>query len=424
MITLWTIISPVASAEILWDGSFESGDYNAYPWAEPGRIEFWGMNRNLRPRRYSVEQISTAHIGNGVQSEIVHRTGASIAKPFDTVIYPKGPVRLGQFAARITVRNSINGSEPQDCGESDNGKCEYRRTEIWTWGGRNSNYMAHNLNAWPQFQERWLSFSVFLPPDFAMADGGDWWWPSVLQIKPRWGGRAMSPTFALSLHPTHGWSIVHRTHPEITNNLIQHGLTPSAGEYNYNYAHDTEYRKNTGIGFRDYLAVDFPNAVNSRAALADLGIGEWTDWIINLKADPRGPNESGTGFLRIWKRKGSGTWTQVLDVVPREFDVSGYRLKRGVFFNDPGGSTGNANPIPGNWSSTLINFSGEKYSEQNGGFSVMTGFYGPKRFFWDAPRDVSIFIDNVRVGSSNANFRMMSPDGAGQLSSPQGLRVQ
>jgi hypothetical protein len=403
--------APFAVAEIVWDGSFESGDYNSYPWAVPGKIEFWGMNRNLRPKRYSAEQNDSAQIGNGTQSGIVHRTGTTVTKSFGSVAYPAGPVRAGNYAARITVRNSTNGSEPQDCGESDNGRCEYRRTEIWTWGGRDSNFMAHYLNALPQFQERWISYSVFLPSNFAMASASGFW-PIVLQIKPRWGGRSMSPTFAIALHPTQGWSLTHRTHPEITNNLIQHGLAPGPGEFNYNNAHDTEYRKTTGQGFKDYLAVDFPEANASRTALGELGVGQWTDWVIHLKADPRGPSDGGTGFMRVWKRTGAGKWTQVLDIVPREFDVGGYRLNRGVFLNDPGGATGNRNPIPANWANTLANASGEKYSEQNGGFSVMTGFYGARDYFWNAPRDVTIYIDNVKVGSAAAKFEMMSPDGS------------
>jgi hypothetical protein len=40
----------------------------------------------------------------------------------------------------------------------------------------------------------------------------------------------------------------------------------------------------------------------------------------------------------------------------------------------------------------------------------MTGFYGPKGFFWDAPENVTIYIDNVRVGSAAADFSMMAPD--------------
>lgn len=404
-----------APAEIIWDGSFETGDYNSYPWAVPGNIEFWGMNRNLRPKRYSAEQSDIAQIGDGTQSGIVHRSGTTVTKSFGSVVYPAGPVRAGNYSARITVRNSTNGSEPQDCGESDNGRCEYRRTEIWTWGGRSSNFMAHYMNALPQFQDRWISYSVYLPTDFSMADGSGFW-PIVLQIKPRWGGRSMSPTFAIAMHPTQGWSITHRTHPEIANNLVQHGLAPDSGEYSYNVAHDTEYRKTTGQGFKDYLAVDFPDANASRAALGDLGVGKWTDWVIHMKADPRGPNEGGAGFLKVWKRSGAGGWTQVLDISPREFDVNGYRLKRGVFFNDPGGSTGNPNPMPTNWAGTLSNLSGEKYSEQNGGFSLMTGFYGSKDYFWNAARNVTIFIDNVKVGSAKASFAMMSPDG----STPEG----
>ena len=408
-----TVSISAVRAEILWDGSFVNGDYNAWPWREPGNIAFFGMNTATRPIRYSAEQSMTDQIGNGKQAGIVHATGTTIAKSFGNVTYPAGPVRTGSFAGRFTVENSVNGSEPESCGESDNGKCTYRRSEVWTWGGREHNYMAHYLNAWPQFETRWFTQSVYIPASFPMASGSGFW-PICLQIKPRWGGYAMSPTFALAMHPTQGWRIIHRTHPEIAKNLVQHGLTVS-GCYNYNTSHDTEYRSTTGIGYKDYLAVDFPDATASRAALASLDQGTWTDWVFQLKTDPRGPNESGTGFLKAWKRVGAGAWVQVLDIIPREFTVSGYTLKRGVFFNDPGANDGtNANlaKFPANWTSTLVNQSGTFYSEQNGGFCVMAGFYGSKSYFWDASANVSIYLDNMKVGSSNATFANMSPDGS------------
>ncbi len=161
--------------------------------------------------------------------------------------------------------------------------------------------------------------------------------------------------------------------------------------------------------------MDFPCASASRAARADATVGQWHDFVFEIKADPRGPNESGTGVLNLWKRTGAGAWVQVLSIVPREFNVSGYLLKRGVLFNDPGANdstNANRSLIPANWTSTLVNDSGAFYSEQNGGFSVMCGMYGSKNYFWNAPANVSIYIDNVRVGNADCSLSTMAPEAA------------
>jgi hypothetical protein len=134
--------------------------------------------------------------------------------------------------------------------------------------------------------------------------------------------------------------------------------------------------------------VDFPNQAESQKALADFNKGAWTDWVFKIKFDARGSLQGGTGYLSAWKRAGSGPWVKVLHIKPKVTTRGGVTFDHGICFNSP------------------------KTSTNNGGFDVQAGFYMDKEQVWNLPANRVIYIDNVKVGDSFAQFKDMSPDGS------------
>jgi hypothetical protein len=59
-----------------------------------------------------------------------------------------------------------------------------------------------------------------------------------------------------------------------------------------------------------------------------------------------------------------------------------------------------------------ICFNSPKTSTNNGGLDVQAGFYMDKEQVWNLPANRVIYIDNVKVGDSFAQFKDMSPDGS------------
>ncbi len=368
----------LASAEIIWNGDFSTGDFTQWHWhSSKDHIYFHGVPEYGRPIQYSSNQDHSLHVGNGDLLQLVSRSGEGD--------YGRGPVRVGDYAARFRIKNSANGSEPDDCG---NGNCRIRRTELRMHARTHTDV----YNAMPQFQERWASISVYIPEDFEVTESG--WLPLVFQLKSRnqdLDASGASPAFAIHVG-NHGWEINHRTHASLLKEI---------GRNNFDSAHVSRYRpRNTA----SHLKKDFPSVSSSEAALADLNRGGWTDWVMHFKPDPRGTLLGGEGFLRLWKRSGEEEWIQVLDLEPRLFDVSGYLFDRGIFWNDPGDGSKNWKP------------NGYPSTEGNGGFNMLVGLYSSKDRVWDKPNDTIIYIDNVKVGGSEARFATMSPDG----SSPAG----
>ena len=128
---------------------------------------------------------------------------------------------------------------------------------------------------------------------------------------------------------------------------------------------------------------DFPDMAASHAALQSLNIGGWTDWVINVKWDGRGPNEGGNGFLKIWKRDGFGPWVEVLDIRPKITSRGGETFAHGIGFKIPGS-----------------------------GYGPLAGMYTDKERAWNSRRNRVIYNDNIKIGSDTSDFSEMSPDGS------------
>ena len=118
LVFLLAIMSSVSSADIVWSGDFETGDFTQWPNGSDFGVPFyWGIPAYGRPIRYESEtnEIPSAGYGDGSLLEIV-----------------TSPVRQGTYAAKYTVKNSANGSEPAD---NDGSISKRRRTELWMHKG-------------------------------------------------------------------------------------------------------------------------------------------------------------------------------------------------------------------------------------------------------------------------------------------------
>lgn len=340
-----------ASGEIIWSGDLESGDFRNFQRSdELGNLSevFWGVPAYGRPPRYSDSQV---HTGNGELLSIVRRTASGP--------YKAGPVRVGDYAVRFAVKNSGSGSEPLDCGEG--GNCRIRRSQLWT-----DNAHAFHYQALPSMSERWGSLSIYLQEDFDITDSG--WAPIFNSYKPI-PNTSASGIFQVAVD-SNGWRLVYRWSPD---------LNPTQPPWQMVMFADAI----SSHGNADLLK-DLPDRQASEAALADLNKGGWTDWVWHIKHDHRGSADGGTGFLRVWKRAGDGPWVEVLHVEPRVINRGGKVFDRGIGYN--------------------------LTSDRQYGISY--GPYLPKSRIWGASSDMVVYMDNMKIGSENADFSMMSPDGS------------
>jgi hypothetical protein len=224
---------------------------------------------------------------------------------------------------------------------------------------------------------RWISLSIYLPPDFELAGGASW--GPVL-----FGSKARNESASSGMNNIHiedgSWVFIHRW-SDILNQ-------PASGE-NLPWWQVMKYSSSTPSAneWPDGI-LDYPDAAASRAALADLNLGGWTDWVMKIRYDARGSGDGGTGFMDVWKRAGDGPWVHVLHIVPRVVERSGRVFDRGIGYNSP------------------------PTSSNNGGFCMTWGLYGDKEAFWNAPRNVVVHMDNIKIGDENATFAEMSPDGS------------
>lgn len=339
------------SAEIIWRGDFETGNF--LQWHAPrdkSQPWYWGIPQYGRPARDPTEtnSLPPSYYGAGSLARIV-----------------TSPVREGSYAAEFTVKNSTNGSEPAD---SDNGVLARRRSELWA-----NKMLSDAYNAIPYLANRWISVSVFVPEDWDA--GGSGWGPIVWQMKPR-NESGLSPAIAIELK-SYGWEVLHRWDDAVDPSPID---VPWQQQMYYNANYPTSKDWSDGLS-------DFPDVTLSRNAFATIGRGEWTDWVVNLKSDARGSLQSGTGFIRMWKRTGSGPWVEVLHITPKVTTRGGLTFDHGVTYNSPAGSN-------------------------NGGFGVQVGLYMDKEQVWNLSKDRVVVIDNVKVGGEATSFSQMSPDGS------------
>ncbi|MDW7712331.1 MAG: heparin lyase I family protein [Deferrisomatales bacterium] len=342
------LIPGVSLGAIIWSGDFETGDFLQYHASDdPNKPFYWGFPQYCWPQQPS------RGIGDGSCGEIV-----------------TSPVRHGSYAAKLTVKNSINGSEPEDCDMSGT-NCTRRRSEVTVQGTMSAYY-----NGIPYMSERWLSVSYWVPSDWS--DAGSGWGVIVMQIKGAYeaGRSGHSPWVELNLKNGY-WQLNHRWAPEENAGS---SLMPWQQNMFYNPTYPTP------TNWPDGLA-DFPNVEASQAALASVNKGGWTDFIFHIKFDARGSQEGGAGFLKMWKREGSGSWVHILDIRPKVITRGGMTFDHGIANYRPPGTT------------------------HNGGFGPRYGMYMTKDQVWGLQNNRVLYLDNIKVGDENSGFHELDPEG-------------
>ncbi len=349
--------APGAGAwEIIWSGDYSTGDFMQWHKHDDlNAVTFWGIPEYGRPVQYGGQV--AGHIGNGDLLSLVAATERTV----DGIHYPQGPTRGGEYAAKFTVKSSRNASEPRDC---DIGVCNRRRSELTVQSTLPNAYDALGYQS-----DRWISISHFLPEDWD--DAGSGWGVIVFQIKPKSDGGGVGPCIALAATDGH-WEVEH-SWTDIKN---YKAWIPWRQAVEYSPTYPAQ-----GSESGDLLS-DFPDVSASRAALADLNKGGWTDWVFHVVFDARGSEDGGQGLLELWKRAGDAEWVKVLHVEPRKVTVSGETYDRGVCYNSPGG------------------------------FGIKAGMYMDKSQVWNLDRNRVLYNANIKVAGASTPFSAMSPDGS------------
>lgn len=355
---IWSPVNGIS--EIIWSGDFETGNFNQWHGTSNRGPNLSQMPEYGRPIPY----------GDGSLLELV-----------------KNPIRQGNYAAKFTVKNALNGTEPDDC---DFVGCDRRRTELTM-----HTVLSDYYDGMPYMSERWMSISVFVPSDWD--SNGTGWGPVIFQVQPR-NMSSLSPLFEISIN-SDSWRIFHRW-SDVENPHI------SDVPWQQNMLYTSSFPAPSGGDGGNDLRGDFPNQTVSQRALGELNKGGWTDWVIYIKLDARGSQSGGTGFLKVWKRKNTDEWIHVLDIFPKIIDRNGYKFDRGIGYNSP---------------PTI---------ENNGGFGVKAGLYMRKEQVWNLQKNRVVFLDNIKIGNQHSTFDKMSPDGSiptslqTSINPPENLRIE
>ncbi len=346
----------IGAAETIWSGDYSTGDFMQWHKADDRTtVTFSAVPKYGRPVQYGGQ--ASDHVGNGDLLSLVAATERTV----DGVHYPKGPTRGSEYAAKFTVKSSRNASEPRDC---DFGVCDRRRSELTV-----QSTLPDVYDALAYRSERWISVSHFLPADWD--DSGSGWGVIVFQIKPKNDGGGVGPCIAIGATDGH-WEVEH-SWTDIKN---YNDWIPWRQAVEYSPTFPAE-----GSESGDLLS-DFPDVNASRAALADLNKGGWTDWVFHVVFDARGSEDGGQGLLELWKRAGDGAWVKVLHIEPRKVTVSDETYDRGVCYNSPAG------------------------------FGIKAGMYMDKTQVWNLGSDRVLYNANIKVGDASTRFAAMSPDGS------------
>jgi hypothetical protein len=345
-----TVKSTTTASPIIWRGDYETGNF----------LQWHNLAKTPAPN-YSQIPIygRPAPDGDGSLLKIV-----------------TSPVRQGKYAAKFTVKNSANGTEPNDC-DVPFPTCSRRRTELTGQGTQPLIY-----NAMPYMSERWISVSYFIPSDWD--NGGSGFGIHLLQIKPLNDGAG--PTIAINIR-SGMWTIEHRWSSVVNPSYGSDLPWQQSMYYSYKYP-----IKGVAPLWDDGVA-DFVDPKTSQQSLGDLNKGGWTDWIIHVKYDARGSKNGGTGFLKFWKRAGSGPWIPVLDIRPKVISRGGMTFDRGIGYNSPAQT--------GKFMSGYPN---------TGGFGIKAGMYMDKNQVWGLSANRVMYNDNIKIGNQNATFSDMIPE--------------
>lgn len=288
-----------------------------------------------------------------------------------------GIVRHGSYSAKFTVKNSANGAETRDC---DNGTCERRRSQLSVY-----RTLPEVYNVLPYMSERWISFSIYIPDDWNPT--GDGWGPVLFGMKPLTNGDALSGIANIHIEDD-SWQIHHRWSP-VENPVA------SDVPWQYNMFYRKDYPVTGQSPLWDDGVADFPDPDVSRRALGNINKGGWTDWVLHIRFDARGSRDGGTGFMRYYKREDNGPWIRVVDIEPGIIERGGMTFDRGIGYNSP----------PTN---------------NNGGFGMGIGIYMAKDQVWNAPNNLSLYFDNIRIGDETASLEDMEPSGESSTTDGEG----
>jgi hypothetical protein len=360
------LVPGIVTANILWSGDFETGNFIQWHMQDDATLpHFSAVPRYGRPKNDSAYgKRQESYYGDGSLLEIV-----------------MSPVRQGKYAAKFTVKNSANGSEPDDC--DTDGKCAKRRIELTVQGT-----LPRYYDAMPYMSERWMSVSHYVPANWN--NDGSSWGPTVFQVKPL-NESGLSPNLAIEIS-NGGWKIWHRW-----SDVRDPSSSDVPWQQQMFYAGDYDGRPYPrSDSWPDGMA-DFPDVAVSYAALTSLNKGGWTDWVMHVRYDARGEREGGKGFLTIWKREDAGPWIKVLHVLPKRTTRGDMTFDHGIGYYSPPG--GGSNP---------------------GGFGIKAGMYMAKGQVWGLSKNRVMYNDNIKVGSDKATFAMMSPDGSSPADAAQG----
>lgn len=336
---------------MVWAGDFRDGNFlQWHTVSDPNTVLFFQMPPYGRPIQYGGQ----AQTGNGDLAELVRSSASGI--------YAQGPTRgNSDYSVQFTVKSPNNETEPDDCDGGSN--CSQRRSQITMQSAMEPNY-----GALCYLCERWIGFSIYLEADQHF--GGGSFGPQFWEVKPRQDG-GMGDVFGIGLNNTGGgsWSISHNWASGEPS-----GFPPAAQQMRYRVDYPTSGDWPDGLDH-------FPNA-SSQAALGDVNLGGWTDWVIHVKFDDKGSGAGGTGILDMWKRNEGGSWVKVLEIRPGSTTRGGSTFNHGIAV----GAAGGFGPKIGPYMSS---------SEMSGETSNMV-----------------INIANFRIFDENASFTDATPDGS------------
>jgi hypothetical protein len=368
-VTATTTVAVTAVADgqnLQFDGNFEAG--NLIRWG----TTYWGVPVYGRPIRYSADQV---HVGDGQLMGLVAKTARTIEIPgVGPVFYPEGPTLPdNQYSVRMMIKNSANGTEPEDCDQSPANTCTRRRTMVQGEGIMASSGCYGPRETW------WGSLSIYVPSDFNPAGSGFFIFTG---IKP--SGWPASGIMGLNLDgPNNTWRFQHFWGEFVYDGNGQpndaYGLGAGAIPWWQTMYYDLEH-PGTGQSWTDIR--DFPNAADSRNAFASVTKNSWTHWVWQIHMDGRSSASGGQGFWKVWKKDASHGWVQVLNILPKITTRGGRTFDHGIGYDSP------------------------KFHGSN------TGMYCAKTRAWDAPNNLTIYMANIKVGKSSASFIDVSPDGS------------
>lgn len=355
LLALAALVPGISSAEIVWDGTFDSHSFKNYHVPEnPNVVKFHLVPDYGRPPQYGKQD--EKHVGNGELLSLVD-----------------SPTRGSRYAAKFTVKSSASGSEPADCDPATS--CERRRSFL-----QMTSTLLDYYNAIPQGAERWVSFSVFVPSNFegpgSVPGFGPIIWGSKSSIQNKPGA------FGVEIDGNE-WKVIHRFYSKEMHRQ-QVDANPSwwlTTEYSSSFPSASDWPQ--GL-------VDFPDEAASKKALGNLNKGGWTDFIWHFKTDID-QFEQNSGFLDVWMRADSGPWVHVIKVRPMK-DLA----------RDP------------RWPEMAPERVYDRGIGQYGpdGYTSQLGLYMSKSRVWSHRSDMTVYIDNHKVGDENATFADMSHDGS------------